>query len=158
MGYDLRVTRAPGHWTENEGHEITTEEWLNVIATDPELSLEPGREHFARWHGASKYPDAWFGWWRGTIRTKNPDPPMVQKMLQIAVRLNARVQGDDGEVCLPDGEVEQDGIVDHRPDRAWWQECPACRRDFCVYVPLEGAPSGMLTQHLPCPRGEGGEA
>ena len=47
------------------------------------------------------------------------DPPIVDKMLQIAGQLKARVQGDDGEVYLPDGQVEVDGVVDTRPSMDW---------------------------------------
>jgi hypothetical protein len=36
-------------------------------------------------------------WDAGNIYTKNPDNPMIKKMVQIAHRLNAIVQGDDGE-------------------------------------------------------------
>ena len=46
---------------------------------------------------ASKYPSAWLDCVRGNIYTKNPDEPILAKMLQIAVALGARVQGDDGE-------------------------------------------------------------
>jgi hypothetical protein len=119
MGYDLRITRAPGFWAASENGGISVEEWLRVIADDPELSLEEGRQTFARWRGPSKYPDPWFDWWRGTIKTKNPDPPIVEKMLQIAAGLNARVQGDDGEIYLSGGRVETDGVVDSRPEMDW---------------------------------------
>ena len=119
MGYDLRITRAPGHWAESEDGGIDAEEWLAVVAADPELSLESGRKHFARWSGPSKHPEPWFDWWRGTIKTKNPDPPIVQKMIAMAQHLGARVQGDDGEVYLPDGKVEKEGIVDSREGMDW---------------------------------------
>jgi hypothetical protein len=121
MGYDLRITRAPGFWAEYEDGGITSDEWLAVIAADPELSLEPGREHFARWAGQSKYPDAWFDWWRGTITTKNPDPPMIEKMIAMARQLKARVQGDDGEIYLPDGQVERDGVIEAGEGMDWRQ-------------------------------------
>jgi hypothetical protein len=121
MGYDLRITRAPGHWVEVNDGGITADEWLTLIAEDPELSLEAGRKHFARWAGPSRYPDPWFGWWKGTIKTKNPDAPMIAKMVQMAERLKARVQGDDGEVYLPAGRVEKDGVVDKRDGMDWRQ-------------------------------------
>jgi hypothetical protein len=38
-------------------------------------------------------------WWRlGRIYTKHPDRAMIGKMLEIAARLAAKVQGDDDEV------------------------------------------------------------
>jgi hypothetical protein len=119
MGYDLRITRAPGLWAASEDGGIGVDEWMRVIEADPELSLEEGRHAFARWRGPSRHPDPWFTWWRGTIKTKNPDPPMVEKLLQIASLLRARVQGDDGEVYLADGRVERDGVVDTGPGMDW---------------------------------------
>jgi len=119
MGYDLRITRAPGFWAESDSGGISVEEWQALIARDPDLTLEERRTTFARWRGKSKYPDPWFNWWNGTIKTKNPDPPIIEKMLQIAGQLNARVQGDDGEVYLPAGQVEVDGVVDTRPSMDW---------------------------------------
>lgn len=121
MGYDLRITRAPGFWAEYEDGGISAQEWLAFIEADPELSLEPGHEHFARWAGPSKYPDPWFDWWQGTIKTKNPDPPIIDKMIRMAAQLSARVQGDDGEVYLPDGKVEKDGVVDDGEGMDWRQ-------------------------------------
>ena len=47
---------------------------------------------------ASKYPDPWLDWFEGDIYTKNPDEPILAKMLGIASSLGAKVQGDDGEV------------------------------------------------------------
>lgn len=97
MGYDLHITRAE-HWLENEGREITWEEWLSLVADDPELTLDPDNgDELALWSGPSRHAEPWFEWWGGNISTKSPDRAIVAKMLQIAERLRARVQGDDGE-------------------------------------------------------------
>ena len=97
MGYDLHITRAEFYAT-NEGHEITADEWMRHVQSDPELRHHPeGGKHFVRWLGKSKYPDPWFDWFEGDIFTKNPDKAIVGKMLQIAKALGAQVQGDDGE-------------------------------------------------------------
>ncbi|MCA9419072.1 MAG: hypothetical protein KC917_22550 [Candidatus Omnitrophica bacterium] len=40
MGYDLHITRAE-EWIYNEGREISKEEWLAYVESDPELSLVP---------------------------------------------------------------------------------------------------------------------
>ena len=98
MGYDLHITRAE-HWSENKGREITLEEWLSLIAADPELKPDPDNGiEVALWSGPSRYAEPWFEWWEGNISTKNPDRAMVAKMLQMAKTLNAHVQGDDGEI------------------------------------------------------------
>lgn len=97
MGYDFHITRAEFH-ADNAGREITAEEWLRYVESDPELRLIPANgKYFARWNGKSKYLDPWFDWFEGNIDTKNPDKAIVGKMLLIARQLGARVQGDDGE-------------------------------------------------------------
>jgi len=98
MGYELHITRAE-HWPENQGCEITWEEWLSLVDDDPELTADPDNgEEFALWSGPSRYPEPWFEWSEGNISTKNPDRAMVAKMLRMAKALKAQVQGDDGEV------------------------------------------------------------
>src|SRR5205814_2079341 len=97
VGYDLHITRAD-HWAENQGREISRDEWLALVANDPELTLDPvNGADYALWSGRCRYPDPWFNWWRGNISTKNPDRAIIAKMIQIAERLGARAQGDDGE-------------------------------------------------------------
>ena len=119
MGYDIHITRATD-WTEAEAVPITSEEWLAFVEADPELRLAGynGR-YFALWTGKSSYPDPWFDWARGRVNTKSPDPPLIQKAIQIADQLGARVLGDDGERYLPDGKVERDGTVDTSPGMDW---------------------------------------
>jgi hypothetical protein len=97
MGYDVHITRAD-NWAENQGREISRDEWFALVASDPELTIErQKREVFVKWSGPCQYPDAWFTWWRGNIYTKNPDKAIIAKMIQMAAKLGARVQGDDGE-------------------------------------------------------------
>lgn len=97
MGYDLYITRAE-HWSEGEGREIGRDEWLSLVADDPELMPDPANgDEFALWNGPSRHAEPWLQWREGNISTKNPDGNLVAKMIQIAARLGARVQGDDGE-------------------------------------------------------------
>ncbi len=96
VGYDLHIRRAE-YWADNSGSRITRDEWLAQVAGDPELMLDPiNGDEYALWSGRCSYPEPWFKWWRGNISTKNPGA-IVTKMLQLAVKLGARVQGDDGE-------------------------------------------------------------
>ena len=84
---------------ENNGHYISCEEWLTLVETDPELTLDNHNgPYFAKWSGPSKNNYPWFDWFEGNIYTKYPDRIMLKKMLQIADRLGATVQGDDGEI------------------------------------------------------------
>ena len=105
MGYELHITRAEFH-ASNEGHEITADEWMRYVQSDPELCPFPENgEYFVQWSGKSKYPDPWFDWFAGNISTKNPDKAIVGKMLKIAQSLGARVQGDDGEFYEDTSEI-----------------------------------------------------
>jgi len=92
MGYDLRITRAVD-WTANTGLEISTEEWLAVVEADPELALDPANGPCSVLYGETR----WFDWFDGNVFTSDPDQATVSKMLDIAQRLSAAVQGDDGE-------------------------------------------------------------
>ena len=98
MGYDVHITRAE-HWADNEGVEISPDEWLHIIQADPELLPVPENgEYFVIWRGSTKYTETWFNWSDGNITTKYPDRATLRKMLQLATALGAKVQGDDGEV------------------------------------------------------------
>jgi hypothetical protein len=108
MGYDLHITRAD-YWFESDQQEISVAEWLDIVREDPELELDTTfYPHHAVWKGRSKYEKPWFDWSNGAIFTKYPDEPMIEKMTQIAQRLNAKVVGDDCEIYHPDGWVEKD--------------------------------------------------
>ncbi|MUN38205.1 hypothetical protein [Actinomadura litoris] len=111
MGYDLHMTRKD-NWSEELGAEISTDEWAEVVAADPDLvmcrtaqAVVDGQEltYEHRWlaqmvtHPERDEKGAWLDWSNGRIDVKNPDDLLVEKMRQIARRLNARVQGDDGE-------------------------------------------------------------
>jgi hypothetical protein len=96
MGYDLHITRAE-FWAENDAEPIAEDEWLRLVDDDPQLRPDPKNVGYTLWLGPSTHEDPWFHWSRGNISTKNPDRPIVAKMLEIANRLEARVQGDDGE-------------------------------------------------------------
>jgi hypothetical protein len=120
VGYDIHIIRSD-HWSDIEpDQQITAQEWLAYVSGDPELQLAGyNGEYFALWSGQSRYPDPWFDWSLGRIHTKNPDPPLVAKAIEIARALGARVQGDDGEIYLPDGRVERDEAIDDRPGTDW---------------------------------------
>jgi hypothetical protein len=113
MGYDVHITHR-SDWPLN-GEEITINEWLAIVAADPELRLDG--------YAQAPLPDGkvlrvddptlavWAGWpghvegekmapfylADGNVSSKNPDDEVRRKMWRIAQQLNARVQGDDGE-------------------------------------------------------------
>ena len=92
MGYDLHITRSTD-WTSNLGVEIRADEWLTLVAEDPDLTVDPQYGP----HSAKSMAGAWFAWFEGNVFTSDPDRPTVAKMLDLATRLSAVVQGDDGE-------------------------------------------------------------
>jgi hypothetical protein len=106
MGYDLHITRKED-WSDEDGPTISEAEWRCVIEEDPELQLDTetsctmsdGEYVYAAWNGE---PGA-LGYYNGEITTKNPEQPLIRKMVSIARRLNATVQGDDGEIYREDG-------------------------------------------------------
>ena len=120
MGYYIHITRAPDFHPDNLRHEISGEEWLSCFAQGPELSVaDVNGEYFAIWSGPSQYEQPWFNLTQGNISTKNPDPPVIAKAIAIAAKLNARVQGDDGEIYLAEGKVEQNGEIDQSLGMDW---------------------------------------
>lgn len=123
MGYGLHITRAKS-WSENDGHWITAEEWLSYVEEDPELRLVGyNGDYFALWSGPSSYIDPWLDWCRGNIKRKNPDDPLIDKMVEIAKKLNAKVQGDDDETYLGGGSgnfLPAPRSEEPRPRKSWF--------------------------------------
>jgi hypothetical protein len=129
MGVEFHITRAE-NWFENEEVQITAEEWLQYIASDSELKLHTENgEYYAIWLGKSKYEEPWFDWSSGNIYTKWPDTALYRKMLQIAEKLNAKVQDDDVTVYLSADDWEFDPTlpaeaISNKPIQniSWWQK------------------------------------
>jgi hypothetical protein len=128
MGYDLHITRAKFHF-ENEGAWITADEWLRYVESDPDLKLAGyNGEYFALWSGKSEYPDPWLDWFQGNIYTQNRDAPLIDKMVEIAKKLDAKVQGDDGETYIGGGPNDSPPCPEHdlpkhskQPKRSWFR-------------------------------------
>jgi hypothetical protein len=100
MGWEIHITRAE-HWPDSDEHPISAEEWLELVESDPELTIDPrdNGPYFALWVAHWVQGDhPWFDWFKGAIKTKHPDRMTLVKALQIARHFGARVQGDDGEV------------------------------------------------------------
>lgn len=122
MGYDFHITRAE-HWADEDQTLISSEEWLAVVRSDPELRLDPQNgPNFAIWidflTGSEK---GWFDWRDGAIFTKNPDAPLLAKMLSLAARLNAKVQGDEGEVYTSVEDYPPYKATPRQTQRPWWR-------------------------------------
>lgn len=127
MGYNLTITRRKNHFDE-DGPSITDGEWQALVEADPQLSFSKGENGplFAYWNGDCQSCDAWFDYSAeyGSIDTKNPDERTIAKMLEMAAKLGAKVQGDDGEIYRSPTETydeDDDAEQDCDPPRPWWK-------------------------------------
>lgn len=125
MGYELHITRQENWFDEEDSNQISFDEWIKILDEDKEMrldnlaeatnangeSISVGSEGLCVW---TKYSGngmngnyAWFDYHRGNIDCKNPDNEIIRKMLDIAERLNAKVQGDEGEIyhLSPDNNI-----------------------------------------------------
>jgi hypothetical protein len=110
MGYDLHITRKES-WSDEGGPAISEAEWRRVIEQDAELKLDTesrctmsdGEYVFASWKGAAGS----LGYYNGEITATNPEQPLICKMVSIARRLDASVQGDDGELYDEHGTASE---------------------------------------------------
>lgn len=137
MGYDLHITRA-SDWSESETMPISIEEWFACVSSDPEMRLDNNAqveidgcvlrhesEGIAVWttysaHGVGGNM-AWFHYSNGQVQVKNPDREILGKMLQIAHRFGAKVQGDDGEVYLHTEDLPVEEPTQRDTRRPWWR-------------------------------------
>jgi hypothetical protein len=115
MGYDIHITRKE-NWFDDDGLNISIDEWKGVVNNDSEMRLDNFAETvtgageiiriesdgLAVWTKYSKSGIegnyAWFMYSNGEITVKNPDEEIINKMVKIAEHLNAKVQGDEGEI------------------------------------------------------------
>jgi hypothetical protein len=106
MPYQLHITRA-ADWTNSSELPITAAEWLKLVRTDSELIEDPHYgPHFVHWAG-SQGRDGWLEWADGRIDSGYPDGALLKKLVAIAERLGAKVQGDGGEVYSGDEPVDE---------------------------------------------------
>lgn len=142
MGYDLHITRR-SDWADT-GNDISAEEWLNYIRGDPELTLASrnGAYH-AVWDGPPEDAEPWLDWSQGQIYSKNPDAPLINKMISIAEKLKATVQGDDGEIYDERSQPQDDGRAPRQPALSLRQRVTALftrwlpsRRSLITHEPL----------------------
>jgi hypothetical protein len=118
MGYEVHITRKTNLF--DEGPEISLEEWEAYADSDPLLSVHgwvtwriDGNSVRAKIfvvREAGNPDTAALCWYRGDISAKNPSPAGIVHMVSIADRLNAKVQGDDGEFFDAQGNPVSDQL------------------------------------------------
>lgn len=127
MGYDVHVTRKK-HWSDKDGEEISLEEWLALVDGDSELRLDGYAEASLGDGGVLRVDDpsmvvwiahpghgmrdgmAWMWLSNGNVQAKNPDGTMLKKLWDIAQSLDAKLQGDEGELYDATGSFTFDDI------------------------------------------------
>lgn len=144
MGYDVHITRQI-NWFDGDDHcKISLDEWRKYILKDAEMRLENvakatvsnqelsiTREGLSIWTRYSKDgvkgSHAWFDYNDGNIVVKNPDKEIISKMQEVANSLDAKVQGDDGELYLSNTESDNsnDSLasddINKNAQKPWWK-------------------------------------
>lgn len=159
MGYDLHITRK-SDWP-LPGNDITLDEWLAVVAADPEMRLDGFAEAALPDGQVLRTEDPSLAVWTayrghgsdggtalmclsgGNIDTKNPDEEIRRKLWRLAQALNARVQGDDGEFYDEFGNGAYEELPPIRPEESAY-ELPPLRAD----EPPGKETNGWLTRLL----------
>ncbi len=131
MGYNIYITRKQDWFDGDDSNEIKLTEWTDYIQSDSEMKLDNYAETendleekiryenqgIAIWTSYSKHGladnFAWFDFSNGNVTVKNADTEIRNKMIDIAGRLNAKVQGDDGET------YDTKEIIGRK--RRWWK-------------------------------------
>jgi hypothetical protein len=102
MGYDVYVTRRKV-WSDTFGDEIGPEEWMALVDDAEELDAAP---EVGSWTARSR-AGTLIEWSDGSVAARDPEDDEVDLLLELAERLGAQVQGEDGEVYLAGGRVEE---------------------------------------------------
>ena len=142
MGYEVHITRREMFF-EEEGGSISLDEWKDYVSKDSEMRLDGYAEaetpdgvlrvedeSLAVFLGWSKHEKdggiVWMHHFEGNISYKNPDEEILKKIYHVAVALEARLQGDEGEIYDEYGESnwqelkEQGDAMTKELTKKWW--------------------------------------
>lgn len=109
MGYELHIFRG-SEWSAGDGG-ISAEEWASLVANQEDLRIVGFAEATTPDGSAVRYDNPGLTEWtghpdghlrrfdfkNGRVDIKSPDDATVERTVQLARDLRARVQGDDGE-------------------------------------------------------------
>ncbi len=108
MGYDLHIIRGED-WAEAE--PVPADAWITLVEGLSDFNITGAVEAtnaagelvryespaLAHWTAHPSGLEVPFDCRDGQVVVKNPDGPTIRRMVEVAVELDARVQGDDGE-------------------------------------------------------------
>jgi hypothetical protein len=130
MGYDVYITRAESP-DESSQHPIPEAEWSALLQNDSSLVVSP-TDYYERstsdgqterfqsvlWTAHPDRPP--FMLIDGAVQIKSPDDATIQKMVEMAGRLSARVVGEEGEVYPLNADPGSRSIQPSRPAARSW--------------------------------------
>jgi len=112
MAYDIHITKR-NRWTD-KGSDITPEDWEHLLATNNDLvpvekiegetkagdrfEYKLKESELARWENLSSGSTVWLVFQKGVINISGPDESIIKKAKEIALKLSAKVQGDELEI------------------------------------------------------------
>lgn len=112
MAYDIHIIKR-NNWFD-KGADISLKEWREVIDEDP--TLEPAKKvegeskdgqkfefqlkgsQLAKWKNPVFNDIVWLNYHDGEITISNPNDAIIKKAKELAGKLGAKVQGDEGEI------------------------------------------------------------
>ena len=146
MGYDLHITRRDDWW--EDGENIPEADWKALVESDPTLTMTGSVSAttpdgskisydsplLAEWaHDDASIP---FDFRSGRVVVKNPDGPILAKMIEIAESLDAKVVGDEGEVYSKTEThgIALEGVAKDVPDPSAQQTGGGCLGMLIILV------------------------
>jgi hypothetical protein len=130
--YTIHITRRQDWFDKKNYNAISLAEWISYVKSDPQMELIngydiklPGETISVKYDGLSLWKvhsnngeivfNVFFGHNNGNIEVKNPDNETIKKMITIAGRLDANVQGDKGEL------YDRSFFPPNQPSKPWWK-------------------------------------
>jgi len=138
MGYEVYITRKTD-WHDDDGPEIKLDEWCSLVNESADMRLDGyaeattssgevlriDKEGLSVWTSYSKHEEngnmAWFYYLRGNISVKNPDEEILKKMYLLSESLDAKLQGEEGEIYDKDGQSNWKELRYKESTKKWWQ-------------------------------------
>jgi hypothetical protein len=140
MGYDVHIVRNNEWWNEEVGGGISLDEWESYLGSDPTMRMDGFAEADTAEENVLRYENeglavwvaysgddrdgnrAWFDYRNGSVIVKNPDDEILKQMCSIALQMEAKVLGEEGEEYgengLVEGVSETESAYTKKP---WWK-------------------------------------